>query len=75
MANAFYKQDYRIFIFTGDEMFDEDFVSTIDSQPTYSRSAHELEQLKSRSKAMAAAKEYAQTQEQANKQDTEIVNN
>ncbi|MBR6649206.1 MAG: cell division protein FtsZ, partial [Bacteroidaceae bacterium] len=28
MANVFYKQDYRIYIFTGDEMFDEDFVST-----------------------------------------------
>ena len=65
MANVFYKQDYRVYIFTGDEMFDEDFVSTVDSQPTYSRSAHELEQLKSRSKAMAAAKEQAQAQETA----------
>ena len=77
MVDVFYKQDYRIYIFTGDEMFDEDFISAIDNQPTYSRTAHELEQLKSRSKAIAAAKEQELEQAQVciNEEKEEITNN
>ena len=77
MVDVFYKQDYRIYIFTGDEMFDEDFISAIDSLPTYSRTAHELEQLKGRSKAIAAAKEQELEQAQVciNEEKEEITDN
>lgn len=55
MAAVFYKQDYRIFIFEGEEMFDEDFIACIESSPTYKRTAQELEQMKSRRKALQDA--------------------
>lgn len=55
MAQAFYKQDFRVFIFTGDEMNDEDFIATIDNSPTYKRSVHELENLRNIVKAINAA--------------------
>lgn len=55
MAQAFYKQDFRVFIFTGDEMNDEDFIATIDNSPTYKRSVHELENLRNIVRAINAA--------------------
>lgn len=47
MQKAFYKQDYRVYIFTGDEINDENFIATIDNSPTYKRTSRELEQIKS----------------------------
>ncbi len=47
MQKAFYKQDYRVYIFTGEEINDENFVATIDNSPTYKRTSRELEQIKS----------------------------
>lgn len=55
MTKAFYKQEYRIYIYTGEEMENEDFIATIDNSPTYSRSARDLEKLKNVSKAYAVA--------------------
>ena len=57
MAAAFYKQDYRIYLFNGNDMFDEDFVAAIESSPTYSRTAQELEQFKNRGKMLQTISE------------------
>lgn len=55
MAQAFYKEEFRVYIFTGDEISDEDFIATIDNSPTYKRSIHELETLKNIVKAIDAS--------------------
>lgn len=61
MAQAFYRQDFRVYIFTGDEMNDEDFIATIDNSPTYKRTVHELENIKNIVKAHEAAKSEQET--------------
>lgn len=61
MAKAFYRQDFRVYIFTGDEMNDEDFIATIDNSPTYKRTVHELENMKNIVKAHEAAKNEQET--------------
>lgn len=55
MVQTFYKQDYRVYIFSGEDMYDEDFSAAIDNSPTYKRSSRELEELKSAFNAYKAA--------------------
>lgn len=47
MQKAFYKQDFRVYIFEGDDIDDENLIATIDNSPTYKRTSRELEQLHS----------------------------
>lgn len=63
MAQAFYKEEFRVFIFTGDEINDEDFIATIDNSPTYKRSIHDLENLKNTARAIGASKAPQETPE------------
>ena len=55
MTDAFYEQDFRIYIYTGDEINDEEFIAAIDNSPTFNRSSHDLQQFKAKANAMAAA--------------------
>ncbi len=45
MVNVFYKPDYKVYIFKGEEMYNEEFLSAIDNSPTYSRTARDLEEM------------------------------
>ena len=45
MVDMFYKPDYKVYIFKGEEMYDEEFLSALDNSPTYSRTARELEDI------------------------------
>ena len=45
MVEAFYKPDYKVYIFKGDDMHNEEFLTAIDNSPTYSRTAAELEKM------------------------------
>ncbi|MBQ3539869.1 MAG: cell division protein FtsZ [Bacteroidaceae bacterium] len=55
MTDAFYEQDFRIYIYTGDEINDEEFIAAIDNSPTFNRSSHDLQQFKAKAYAMASA--------------------
>lgn len=59
MAEVFYKQEYKVYIFDGADMDDEDLITAIDNSPTYKRTTRELDQLKSAFKAYAASVEHA----------------
>ena len=45
MVGAFYKVDYKVYIFKGDDMYNEELIEAIDNSPTYKRSAMELEKI------------------------------
>ena len=45
LANALYKPDYKMYIFKGDEMYNEEFLAALDNSPTYRRTAQELERM------------------------------
>ncbi|MBO7301443.1 MAG: cell division protein FtsZ [Bacteroidaceae bacterium] len=45
MVEAFYKPDYKVYIFKGDDMHNEEFLTAIDNSPTYIRTASELEKM------------------------------
>ena len=45
MVEAFYKPDYKVYIFKGDDMHNEEILSAIDNSPTYSRTVSELEKM------------------------------
>ena len=47
MASVFYKQEYKVYIFKGDEMYDDEFIEALDNSPTYRRTAAELEKITS----------------------------
>lgn len=46
MVGVFYKTEYKVYIFKGDEMYNDEFIEAIDNSPTYKRSAMELEKIK-----------------------------
>lgn len=46
MEKNFYKEEYKIFIFEGNEINDDEVISAIDSSPTYKRTVQELDALK-----------------------------
>ena len=45
MVSVLYKPDYKVYIFKGDEMYNEEFIAEIDNSPTYKRTAQELERM------------------------------
>ena len=45
MVTALYKPDYKMYIFKGDEMYNEEFLAALDNSPTYRRTAQELERM------------------------------
>ncbi len=47
MVEVFYKPEYKVYIFKGEEMYNEEFLNALDMSPTYSRSAQDLERMMS----------------------------
>lgn len=45
MLGVFYKPEYKVYIFKGDEMYNDEFLEALDNSPTYKRSAMELEKI------------------------------
>ena len=45
MVGVYYKPDYKMYIFKGDEMYNEEFLAALDNSPTYSRTAQDLEKM------------------------------
>ncbi len=45
MVEAFYKPEYKVYIFKGEEMYNEEFLNALDASPTYRRTAQELEKM------------------------------
>ena len=45
MVGIFYKPEYKVHIFKGDEMYNEEFLAALDNSPTYSRTAKDLERI------------------------------
>ena len=45
MVGVFYKPDYKVYIFKGDEMYNEEFLAALDNSPTYKRTAQDLERM------------------------------
>ena len=45
MVSVLYKPDYKMYIFKGDEMYNEEFLAALDNSPTYSRTAQDLEKM------------------------------
>ena len=45
MVNTLYKPDYKMYIFKGDEMYNEEFIAALDNSPTYRRTAQDLERM------------------------------
>ena len=45
MASVFYKSEYKVYIFKGDEMYDDEFIEALDNSPTYKRTTAELERI------------------------------
>ncbi len=47
MVEVFYKPDFKIYIFKGDDMHNEELLAALDNSPTYTRTAQELEKIAS----------------------------
>ena len=45
MVEVFYKPDFKVYIFKGEEMNNEEFLAALDNSPTYTRTAQELERI------------------------------
>ena len=45
MLEVFYKPDFKVYIFKGDDMHNEELLAALDNSPTYSRTARELESI------------------------------
>ena len=45
MLEAFYKPDFKVYIFKGDDMNNEELLAALDNSPTYTRTAQELERI------------------------------
>ncbi len=47
MVEVFYKPDFKVYIFKGEEMYNEELLTALDNSPTYTRTAQELERIAS----------------------------
>ena len=65
MLEVFYKPDFKVYIFNGDEMHNEELLAALDNSPTYSRTAQELERIMEIPTAMAMT---------SNSQAEEVIN-
>ena len=45
MVEAVYKPEFKVYIFKGEEMHNEELLTALDNSPTYSRTAQELERI------------------------------
>ncbi|MBO7271316.1 MAG: cell division protein FtsZ [Bacteroidaceae bacterium] len=47
MVEVFYKPDFKVYIFKGEDMYNEELLTALDNSPTYTRTAQELERIAS----------------------------
>ena len=47
MVEALYKPDFKVYIFKGEDMYNEELLTALDNSPTYTRTAQELERIAS----------------------------
>ena len=47
MVEVFYKPDFKVYIFKGEDMYNEELLTALDNSPTYIRTAQELERIAS----------------------------
>ena len=45
MVEVFYKPEYKVYIFKGEEMYNEEFLNALDTSPTYSRTTQDLDRM------------------------------
>ena len=45
MVEVFYKPDFKVYIFKGEDMYNEELLTALDNSPTYTRTAQELERI------------------------------
>ena len=45
MMGVFYKQEYKVYIFKGDDMYNDELIEALDNSPTYKRTNAELEKI------------------------------
>ncbi len=45
MVEVLYKPDFKVYIFKGDDMHNEELLAALDNSPTYNRTAQELEKI------------------------------
>jgi cell division protein FtsZ len=57
MVGIFYKPEYKVHIFKGDEMYNEEFLAALDNSPTFCRTAQELERMQAIIACPAASEE------------------
>lgn len=60
MQKAFYKHEYRTYIFSDKDIDDENLIAMLDNSPTYKRSAREFEYLKSMANGSESAQEHSE---------------
>lgn len=65
MQKAFYKHEYRTYIFSDKDIDDENLIAMLDNSPTYKRSAREFEYLKSMANGSESAQEHSENEENA----------
>ena len=65
MQKAFYKHEYRTYIFSDKDIDDENLIAMLDNSPTYKRSAREFEYLKSMANGSESAQECSDNEKNA----------
>ena len=73
MVEVFYKPDYKVYIFKGEDMHNEELISALDNSPTYSRSAQELERISGIIPAGIAEEEIVAEEQEENMEQEEIL--
>ena len=73
MVEVFYKPDYKVYIFKGEDMHNEELISALDNSPTYSRSAQELERISGIIPAGIAEEESVAEEQEENVEQEEIL--
>lgn len=73
MVEVFYKPDYKVYIFKGEDMHNEELISALDNSPTYSRSAQELERISGIIPAGIAEEEIVAEEQEENVEQEEIL--
>lgn len=57
MVEALYKPDFKVYIFKGEDMYNEELLTALDNSPTYTRTAQELERIASIATAVCPKEE------------------
>ncbi len=66
MEKAFYKDEYKVFIFDDASLYNEEVISAVDNSPVYKRTIQDLEALKSIATATPQANKEQQEQSEIN---------